>query len=277
MHPMMFNNRSRHQNSLENKDNYIERLQGQKQVLENLILMAEKRRHYKDYKSKLPDLRVTVNKNIRDQKIREEEEAEAEKRRELKNNKSYSRQHSRSNTPPNPESYSSSLSPRRRSRSPSSRITRSPSPIRRTRTRSSSRRRSPSPRRRSPRSSSSSSSSSLSPRRSSISSLSPRSQRSPRSLSKSPNRRYSIEYDDNSIEEQHNINKNIEIEEFNDNNNMVIEDGEVVIEKEDNSKFIIDKNWILDCNCIDNDVNITQDDCFYCKHGSLYMGGDRKK
>ena len=54
------------------------------------------------------------------------------------------------------------------------------------------------------------------------------------------------------------------IEEKDNNNNMVIEDGEVVVplilederKKEEEEevvgdRFIIDKNWILDCECID--------------------------
>lgn len=67
---------------------------------------------------------------------------------------------------------------------------------------------------------------------------------------------------------------------------MVIEDGEVVVplifederKKEEEEevvgdRIIIDKNWILDCECIDeNNKNITKDDCYYCKHGSVFIG-----
>lgn len=278
-------------NEHQRKD-YIERLQGQKRVLENLILIAENneppqhrehfnhpKRNFRNYKSRLPDLRGPVNRNIKETRINRKEEAierknryspsprrlsPSPKRRVIPKSRSPSPKRRRSPSPRSP-------TPRRRST-----ITPSRSPTPRRRSLSS---RSPTPRRRSPSSISPSPQRRLtitpskSPKRKRSTSISP----SPNSRSPSPKRQKSntnsrspsISYYKRSKSTEYSIEYDADGNEFKN-----IEEGEVVMKPMvvEDCKYRIDSNWILDCDCMDEEGPVTPEECFYCKHGSVFTG-----
>lgn len=241
---------------LEDPDNYIEHLESQQRLVQNLIIMAKNSKedfdlyshpfsqskglynritnyhHHNNNKNRQNDLRIKVNEDIRRKKEvlendirgREREKVIISPQRYYKSPSPKTKKYSRSPST-TPRKYSRSLTPRKYSKSPSKspsiskKYSRSPSTPRKYS-------RSPSPQRK---------------RRRSVSTSS-------RSPSRSPIRRFSVEYDDEDV----------------NNNNVIIEEGEVP------DNVIINQNWILDCNCSEEE-ECTKDECFYCINGSIFI------